>query len=98
MIFGTHKFSPPWVVDGWCGNCYFTTCGEKVYVKDVTKSSKINRFGDLANAYLLKDTEKIEEDNFKKKSENILGMSFMNHILTCAYASGVDRIRTIILN
>jgi len=51
MIFSTHKFSPPWVVDGWCGNCYCTTCGEKIYIEDVRKPSKIDGLGDLTIAY-----------------------------------------------
>ena len=62
MIFSTHKFSPPWVVDSWCGNCYCTICGEKIYIEDVRKPSKIDGFGDLTIAY----------------KETITGEEFMN--------------------
>ena len=43
-------------MDGWCGNCYFTICGEKIYIEDVRKPSKIDGFSDLTIAY-----EKSEE-------------------------------------
>ena len=29
-------------MDSWCGNCYCTICGEKIYIEDVRKPSKIN--------------------------------------------------------
>ena len=43
-------------MDSWCGNCYCTICGEKIYIEDVRKPSKIDGFGDLTIAY-----EKSEE-------------------------------------
>ena len=73
MIFSTHKFSPPWVVDSWCGNCYCTICGEKIYIEDVRKPSKIDGFGDLTIAYITpKYRRKIVYNQYKADLRDIL--------------------------
>lgn len=50
VIFNSHKFSPPFASGCLCGYLHFTKSGEKIYIKQVRKSSKINGFLHLTNA------------------------------------------------
>ena len=63
-----------------CGNCYFTICGEKIYIEDVRKPSKIDGFGDLTIAYEINHKEImrfyvrecVEDKEIRKQLFNVL--------------------------
>ena len=52
MVFSSHKFSSLSCEICWCRYLYFTTFGEKIYINQAQKPSKINGLRRLSNAYL----------------------------------------------